>query len=80
MPDLNLSCLAPVNYIDTMVVTVMYPILATVSIVAGLVRGVARRPGGGGIFLFDKDGTPIGRFAAQDLPKIEQALENALAA
>lgn len=33
-----------------------------------------------GIFLFDKDGTPIGRFAAQDLPKIEEALEKALAA
>jgi len=30
------------------------------------------------IFIFDKEGKPIGRFAAQDLPKIEQALEKAL--
>jgi glutathione peroxidase-family protein len=33
-----------------------------------------------GIFLFDKDGNPIGRYAAQDLPKIEEALDQAVGA
>ena len=31
-----------------------------------------------GIFIFSKEGEPLGRFAAQDLAKIEKALEAAV--
>merc|ERR1719424_402167 len=32
-----------------------------------------------GIFLFDKQGAPVARFAAKDLPAIEAAIEKAIA-
>jgi len=33
-----------------------------------------------GIFVFDKQGVPIGRFSAKELPKVAEALEKALSA